>query len=1491
MKKIKKQILKLSMKAKILCGVLALVMVVGAIVYNFRAVDAQAEAVERNKTYLSDIMDRITEGKQKYFTILEIVPYEGVGEFRYYTGEDEVAEGLLSKSQDELKQLYNTCGGYGNDNKWVKMNYLYSNFNYYIKYNSYQNKYEIKCDEIFNNYVLIEPFRSLLEGRVKVNTVEANDLTDADIESADLIILSTTPQDNNTIQCYNYYNGAQINNTAQLNKTNVYDAAGTELNYSQINYETYEKVGTELVSRDISWEMAKKLLDFMEIGRDLRGDGTFTQTPVILDARLSERSSTDGNMYKLALIYRMIESNQYNDFINNHITLTDEAGNRYLTGTGALSAALYYSDTTTPTAPETTAPETTVPETTVDETTNPDETVEPGTTIDETTVPETTVPTPITNVVRMNSFVNTDILKCLEASGCIDTNPNARKRITNDYWVHNGDARIIPANLANKVTESDYIGVDERGLSGKTVADVIRYLLGCKDSYEVKYDFSDGPINILEVEPCNSFRYDTYEKVKALGNRMGFDTSGWTSININQYMKVTCLSTKALNSVTTDLISTYDVIIIGDDYDMLTKNNSGQTIYNDVKLNGYVYLAYGDLVKITSPLMGYLPWDYVKYKGSYSSENQLINDKNYSGIFKANSFPTDTRRSYNWNNYNFGGNAYRNNQLYYNLMYTLNGNTKSVWNEYQWQFLNENFNTGDLVGVVNIREYYENYYQNKNTENLMTTLFADKIGNARLSDNDITKKTADKLKDYADSGKLLVFADMVYENDGTKIYPTSHLANLMNYITTPGSGANYIRESNVSGFITHVNAMSPDLNFSLTPTPIGYDGNGIINKFNSSHKLDFAFTVDGYANTTYKVKLIIDKNGDGIYADTGKVVTDDTNEIFKTILIKTDGNGHADVSLSTKISEKQNGLVAYKVEVSQMKNVAGASKESTLRSSYLGYTAVLAEKPDDVKVLQIVPERQYWSDLAPTLNMGYQIGSIDSNTGLVTSSTANSDAFKKVLDKVNGGKTGYQIQVITISTYNFENKFNPNKGGTKYLAGTSYDTEANYIQANDYDMVVIGFGDCYNYDDISNNYGAVDCIKDFIENGKSVLFAHDTMSYNTTYNYFQITKDGKTATSLKKNASYLSSANLVPNDKIATDLTRVLRNAVGMDRYGITLKEEKRTEKDKPTYTSSTKPAYTTASSDGKYYVQELQGFSDWILTRAGAIRWFYNEAGNGLRVIRPYINSTEVFKWDNENMWTTTEVEKVNEGQVTMYPYKIEDTIPVATTHCQYYQLDMEDEDLVVWYTLKGSGYYDMTRKDGQNNYYIYSKDNVTYTGAGHSDIKGERELELFVNTIIKAIGAGNTDPVVTITNGGLGTGGFYYVYAESDGTYNLKFTVSDPDLTTLEAIDGDYESLGRFKSGRVYWELDGEEGFTDGDLLLESYGEYSTSGKRLYNEVNNTVSITNNPNMTPELLNKLQEQLIAKTIKIHVEATDSKGAKGEAIATLTNRTLFDLD
>ena len=48
------------------------------------------------------------------------------------------------------------------------------------------------------------------------------------------------------------------------------------------------------------------------------------------------------------------------------------------------------------------------------------------------------------------------------------------------------------------------------------------------------------------------------------------------------------------------------------------------------------------------------------------------------------------------------------------------------------------------------------------------------------------------------------------------------------------------------------------------------------------------------------------------------------------------------------------------------------------------------------------------------------------------------------------------------------------------------------------DMLILGFGDVY--ENIDNTDGAVDNIKRFIQNGKSVIFTHDTTS-NINWNY------------------------------------------------------------------------------------------------------------------------------------------------------------------------------------------------------------------------------------------------------------------------------------------------------------------------------------------------------------------------------------------------------
>lgn len=1513
LKKVKNKILKMSITSKIVCSVLILALVVGAVAYGVSSMEAKGENPEKldDKTYLSDIVDRITEGKQKYFTILEVVPYAGMGEFKYFVGSDEVSQGILSKPKSELQRFYNEqSGAYGKKNEWVKVSSYFSNFGYEIKYNSYQDKYELRCTKTFYNDVLIEPYRSLLEGRIRVNTVEANDITEADIEAADLIVLTATIQDNSTVEAYNYYSGNVTASGTAADTTGVYKKNGDAYdeikvnNSTSITYDTYEKVGDQYVSRDISWDMAKKLLDYMEKGRDLLGTGKYSQTPVIFSATLTEGGiPKSSNMYKLSMIYRMLETTQYDDFMTNHMTTVDASGNQFLTSAGIPTAALCYEseEVVTTVPPETTTPvETTPVETTPVEETSEGETTSANVDEPETTPEVTTASLPSKTMKFVNEFTHEDILKAVDGSQCIDTNPNASKRVTNDYWVHNNDARMVTTNLSKAVTEDQYKGLTERGLNNKTVADIVRYLLGCKNTYTPKYNY--GKVNVLEVEPSNSFKYSGYEGAKKLAAKMNIKTDGWNASNYKNYMEVTCVSTRTLNTITTDLISTYDVILISDDTGMLNKDSAGVTRYNDRNLDGYIYLAYGDLTKLSSTLMGWMPWEYAKYTGGYGSGNKLSKTSDGAYMEKLDDYPSTTRySSYNWASTRFvrsSANTNLSNQVRYNQLFALNANTKRMWTDYQWETLNTLFNSGDLLGVIDTTYYYKDYKKLANSSvDMMADVFSDKVGNARFSDNDITAKTMKALQDYADAGKLLVFADCVYDNDGSKIYPTSHLSQLMNSVTAPGSDANYLRESNIAGFITHINAMSPKLTFTAVPTPVTYvrNGNGDqVIKLPSDYNrtLTYAFSIDGYANTEYKVKLIIDKDGNGIYADTGKIVTDDTNEIYKTIMVSTDANGHADVKFSAKLADNQNGLVAYKVEVAQMKG----TNESTLRSSYIGYTAVRAMDIEDVKVLQIIPHSQYTGNNSKlTLDMAYTLNGMGTPV-------ANNAVFEKKLTAVNDGTVGYNITVRTMYTYEFENKFSK---ADPYIRGVDYGTAKDYINANFYDMVVLGFGDMYRGDDISNMYGALDCIRDFMDNGNAVMFAHDTMSFNSSSNYVEVRNDftknangtysGSTMSSINRNSDRIfmnggnASTNHIDNDKMCTSLTLFLRNSTGMDRYGVTLSTTDRDGKGKPVYAKDKQLGYTTASSDGNYYVEELQGFSDWVLLRQGLIgEYKTTNSSKGWYLVKPYNDPNNILTRGTNCWWATNSIERVNEGQVTMFPYRMGESVGIATTHSQYYQLDMEDEDLVVWYTLKsGNGYYNYSRKDGQNNYYIYSKGNVTYTGAGHENINGSDELKLFINTIIKAIDSGNAKPEVIVTNGALGSG-IYNIYASVGDNYSVRFKAVDQDLATIDTADGDLSKVGVFESGRVIWDRNKNGVYDDGvDIVMETY---SRNGNKLYNDIINKIEIASCPALA-SYQTEITNQIIAEGAYFLIEATDMYGEIGSARAKLTTRDLFALD
>lgn len=139
------------------------------------------------------------------------------------------------------------------------------------------------------------------------------------------------------------------------------------------------------------------------------------------------------------------------------------------------------------------------------------------------------------------------------------------------------------------------------------------------------------------------------------------------------------------------------------------------------------------------------------------------------------------------------------------------------------------------------------------------------------------------------------------------------------------------------------------------------------------------------------------------------------------------------------------------------------------------------------------------------------------------------------------------------------------------------------------------------------------------------------------------------------------------------------------------------------------------------------------------------------------------------DNNPTITSARKVNDGAATEYPNELGD-ISVTSSHAQYYQLDMDQEDIIVWYTMKGTN---IDTYDCSNDYYTYAKGNITYSGTGHVSPNNDQEKKLFINTMIKAARAANHAPTLIVN--GISDG---QKVPASQKTLNFSFTGNDIDV-----------------------------------------------------------------------------------------------------------------
>ncbi|GFZ32509.1 hypothetical protein CSC2_30350 [Clostridium zeae] len=290
----------------------------------------------------------------------------------------------------------------------------------------------------------------------------------------------------------------------------------------------------------------------------------------------------------------------------------------------------------------------------------------------------------------------------------------------------------------------------------------------------------------------------------------------------------------------------------------------------------------------------------------------------------------------------------------------------------------------------------------------------------------------------------------------------------------------------------------------------------------------------------------------------------------------------------------------------------------------------------------------------------------------------------------------YNLQIAAKSTTEFNNDI----------------SSGNKLNSN-YDMIILGFADSYAYNDLPQT--SINEIKSFISTGQSVMFTHDTV----TYRYLSY-PDTTSATTIKPTVD--------STDKSSKNITHNFRDIIGQSRY---------VDPYNPTEVDIYKNFnVSTGKYDARNIPHEQLKSSDQGKVSLGMTK--------GL--LSMFESSATAGSYSGES----TSVYKINDGLINQYPYRIgyDADISVAPTHYQWYQLNLEDPDVVPWFTLKpsGNGY---NQYDARNYYYTYSKGNITYSGTGHSGDSTRYttdECKLFVNTMVKAERGANHAPTLQV-------------------------------------------------------------------------------------------------------------------------------------------------
>lgn len=614
------------------------------------------------------------------------------------------------------------------------------------------------------------------------------------------------------------------------------------------------------------------------------------------------------------------------------------------------------------------------------------------------------------------------------------------------------------------------------------------------------------------------------------------------------------------------------------------------------------------------------------------------------------------------------------------------------------------------------------------------------IGNMRMAGNDITLDKYNALKKYIETGYAILLSDRLllqgdegnYSVNSMIVDTSSYMYKLLNEVvlqklddgTYKYLGRNIATKRtletsddkymvNRESFNNYLSISKLELEVVSQPTSWAPSNTYLTkNTSDESYHLDFDIKLKSgtsavNSSETYTCILYIDVDGDGKFED--GTSSSDAGETIG-VYITNESGIYVDVDkltvghqyhIQAAMDSEYVGFIPWKLVFLQNETPDVESYfTKDIRVSISGFSAIPAEvgnKPT-VRVLQVYD------------------ASSPGNTFVLNSDDMKNNYFSRIDD--------FDLNVDLMNMKDLvEKNTNPTNAGN-VTNGIGFDAEKGPTIdfLNKYDMLVLGFTDFYKVSGGNHNQKMemVRAIREYTLSGKSVLFTHDITNVSIS--------------SRNRDNSYFN---------------EYIRDILGQDRYGIT-------------------QSYLTdgGMSDSKYRYSSLYDYAAHRGTDTGEtrgisdstlLRYIQSKANIGF-LARPDLKRWNE-SWNDNNKDLVT---MINEGQITQYPFIIttqnSPTFEVSPTHPQVYQLNLDtdssdantNDDVVVWYTLGeksiyrpgGAGVGNLLRgipNDARNSYYIYSRGNIFYTGAGHRNVTQELEKKLFVNTLVAAYKSGS--------------------------------------------------------------------------------------------------------------------------------------------------------